>query len=164
MKLYRVIQLHNCFFAIAAKPNSDKLLSELTRLKKEGVEELLSLIEPHEAAWLDLSSEEQAAAIVGLQFTHCPMPDREPPRDLGRLLALTERVIHNLDSGSSSVIHCVGGIGRSGLVALAVLINRGFEVGEAIEHVAAVRGRKAPDTASQLLWFEENASLLKIAK
>ncbi|MEM1403875.1 MAG: protein-tyrosine phosphatase family protein [Pseudomonadota bacterium] len=163
MELFKVVELGTCFFAIAAKPSSESVLSDLTMLKDAGVDVVFSLIEPEEAAWLDLSSEDQAATLVGLQYENYPMPDRKPPSDLDQFLALTRHVLVNLESGSSTVVHCVGGIGRSGLVALAVLLNRGYEVGAAIDLVSEIRGRKAPDTHSQIDWFQQNAALLTFA-
>ena len=92
------------------------------------------------------------------------MPDRKPPADVDQLLTLAKHILQNFEPGRSTVVHCVGGIGRSGLVALSVLIHHGYEVEEAIEYVTEKRGRKAPDTESQLAWFKENAAKLKLAK
>lgn len=163
METFKVIESEDCFFAIAVKPSSESLHSELTGLKAPGVDELFSLIEPEEAAWSDSCFEEQAASVVGLYYENYPMPDRKPPNDIEHFIALTKRVLRNLESGRSTVVHCVGGIGRSGLVALAVMLNLGYEVGAAIELVAKARGRRAPDTQSQIDWFKENAALLKFA-
>jgi protein-tyrosine phosphatase len=59
-----------------------------------------------------------------------------------------------LDAGGTVVIHCVGGLGRSGLAAAAYLRGRGLSAEHAIEVVRAARSPRALETRAQEQFVE----------
>jgi len=83
---------------------------------------------------------DDAAALAGLgiDFLHLPTPDLEPVS-----LAMLDRgvrfVTARLDAGETVLVHCQHGIGRSALLALCVLVARGWEPLEALEHAKTKR-------------------------
>jgi len=62
-----------------------------------------------------------------------------------------------LVDGHNIVIHCRGGIGRSGLLAASLLICAGFDSEEAIRRASVARGFSVPETAQQIQWVRDFA-------
>jgi protein-tyrosine phosphatase len=54
-----------------------------------------------------------------------------------------------LQAGEKIVVHCVGGLGRSGMAAAALLKARGVDADVAIEVVRTARSQRALETAIQ---------------
>jgi protein-tyrosine phosphatase len=77
-----------------------------------------------------------------------------PTPDLGALsVASTAHIVEETDSllvsGSSVLIHCAAGIGRSGTIAVGLLLLAGMPLEEALQHVAAHRQLAGPETGPQ---------------
>ena len=79
----------------------------------------------------------------GLSFLHLPTADTcaVTPAALHRAVAWVSRA---LNSGARVLIHCEYGIGRSPLLALCVLIDRGFTPLEAMNLVKDTRALTSP--------------------
>lgn len=80
----------------------------------------------------------RGAKLVNLQF---PIEDTLPPTDLAATQALCRRMLELLDSGTHVLVHCIGGWGRSGTIAAALLTERGFDP---VAAIAAVRKARSP--------------------
>lgn len=70
----------------------------------------------------------------GLSVLHLPTLDHHPVELLDLLRAIYFIKKH-LENRKSVLVHCYGGIGRSGLVTASYLIYSGFNIYEAIRHV-----------------------------
>jgi len=57
-----------------------------------------------------------------------------------------------VSTGKSTAIHCRAGIGRSSLMAAAVLISGGAEAAIALSVIEKARGLPIPDTHVQRAW------------
>ena len=80
-------------------------------------------------------------------------------RDLGVEVIEGEGLVrYEEQDGGVIVIHCHGGIGRSSLLAAAVLTLLGSAPVRALETIAAVRGRPVPDTEAQRAWLLRSAA------
>ncbi|MBX2881998.1 MAG: dual specificity protein phosphatase family protein [Granulosicoccus sp.] len=64
-------------------------------------------------------------------------------------------LVQGVQKGVNTVIHCRAGIGRSGLVAIGVLLTQRVALGRAIEQVSAARLEEVPETPAQLNWLQE---------
>ena len=56
-----------------------------------------------------------------------------------------------LDRGGTLLLHCLGGLGRSGMVAMRLLVERGMNAEDALNHVRAARAG-AVETEQQAAW------------
>lgn len=104
----------------------------------QGITQLVILTEDHEISDLApnyahlLSSGDIGATIMRL-----PIRDFGVPDSLSAFRHVAEYIATLLQQGSRIVMHCRGGIGRTGLMACAVMIELGLEIDEAIGLVAA---------------------------
>ena len=141
--------------AVSARPRGgDWLADDLKAWREAGATVIVSLLEVQESTDLGLEDEPMAAKISGLQFISFPIEDRNVPASTDAAHEVLNQLNVLLKEGASILIHCRQGVGRSGLVAIALLIQAGKRVGEAIEIVGAARGLLVPETAEQLAWLE----------
>lgn len=78
--------------------------------------------------------------LLGVTVNHLPIPDFGIPR-LTELQGLVSWLLQETGDGHAALVHCVGGIGRSGMVAAAYLVARGVPVEDALKQVKGlVRG------------------------
>lgn len=113
---------------------------------------LVSLLPPDQAAALDLADEPAAADRAGLTYRALPIPDFGVPDRAAAepvLAALTD----DLAAGRHVLVHCWGGVGRSGLVAAALLVRLGATPADAWTRVSTARGREVPETDAQRGWL-----------
>ncbi len=91
-------------------------------------------------------------ARAGIAHAHFPIRDFGTPEPVDlRWPALAERLHAVLDANGRVLLHCLGGKGRSGMVALRLLIERGCAPGEALKMVRDARPG-AVETEAQALW------------
>jgi protein-tyrosine phosphatase len=118
------------------------LETDLQRFRDEyGVEALVSLMEHDEYSELQIPEFFQKAEERGLDVLHLPIPDYGVPSDPeeDKYRPLIEDVAGRLEEGQTVVVHCRGGLGRSGLVATSVLVALGHPSGEAIRILRMAR-------------------------
>jgi len=147
--LYTVKRAGPGTLSTMAKPRGgDWLEDEMQALDAEGVTVLVSLLTPGEMAELDLEGEAVAAAAAGIEFVQLPTPDRGLP-DRAELTRLLPTLVASLDAGEHVATHCRYAIGRSSLLAAAILVATGTKPDEAWRLLAEARGRPVPDTDEQ---------------
>jgi len=140
--------------AIVARPRGDDLLiDDLGYLQREGIDVLVSMLEPQEALYLGLQHERKTAEAVGLQFISYPIPDRGTPEDRNGFLGLVGQLVELIEKGKRVGVHCRGCIGRSTVVISAILIKLGVKPSQAVAVVQQARGCVVPDTDQQLDWI-----------
>ncbi len=59
------------------------------------------------------------------------------------------------------VIHCRMGIGRSSMLAAAILIHLGMESSNIFERISTYRGLQVPDTPAQTAWISQLVTKLE---
>lgn len=109
--------------AIMARPRAgDWLEDEIANWQRAGVATVISLLERHEVEELDLADEAALCAQSDIRFLSFPIPDRGLPTDRETFDRFIDSVA---DDNEPIAIHCRAGIGRSAIVAAALLIRRG---------------------------------------
>jgi protein-tyrosine phosphatase len=145
--------------AVATRPRGgDWLNDEASAWRRAGIDLIVSLLEDDEAADLDLTGERQAADRHAIGFISFPIPDRGIPASTEAAIEVIGRIAAELRAGKNVAVHCRQGIGRSGLIASAVLLNAGVGAEEAMETVSSARGIAVPETHEQRRWIEHLAS------
>jgi protein-tyrosine phosphatase len=107
--------------------------SQVSALAGSGVNSVLDVRK-------EARDDEALLAQYGLRSCHVPMTDRAPPTQR-QLKRAVEWVMDELAGDRKVFVHCHSGVGRSVLVACAVLMRMGYGLPQAYE---AVR-RKRPE-------------------
>jgi cyclin-dependent kinase inhibitor 3 len=116
------------------------LASDLAWLRDRcGASVLVTLLEENEMWTIGLGALLEGARRAGLESLWLPIRDATAPSDLGDAGRLVERILEHLAAGRTVVIHCYGGIGRSGTVAACCLVKAGQDARRAIELVREAR-------------------------
>ena len=102
--------------AIAPRPRGgDWLADDLATLRAEGVDAVVSLLSPAEAAELELTGEAEICGAAGIEYRGLAIADLGTPDWAPATFAFIERLAGDVRSGRSVVVHCRQGIGRAGL-------------------------------------------------
>ena len=107
--------------------------AQVSALARSGVSSVLDVRK-------EARDDEALLAQYGLRSCHVPMTDRAPPTQR-QLKRAVEWVMAELADDRKVFVHCHSGVGRSVLVACAVLVRMGYSLPQAYE---AVR-RKRPE-------------------
>ena len=126
------------------------LYTDLQVIHDWGATTVVTLIEDHEFQMLEVDDFEAEVRAFGMEWLHLPILDVSVPDHHFEQSwrAAGDSVHHRLDAGERILIHCRGGLGRTGLVAGLILVERGILPEEAIRQIRAVR-RHAIETSEQ---------------
>jgi protein-tyrosine phosphatase/nicotinamidase-related amidase/Ser/Thr protein kinase RdoA (MazF antagonist) len=130
------------------KDRGRDLDADLEALRARGTSVLVTLTTKEELAWAGVPDLEARARAAGFETIVLPIRDQEAPSDAA-MHELTGAIRERLDAGSAVVVHCMGGLGRSGLVAACVLVDRGRSPLEALAAVREARGPRAVESPAQ---------------
>jgi protein-tyrosine phosphatase len=120
------------------------LSADLTQLSEDGVTQLVNLMEAHEETHWNMHGYDVQAKRAGLRLRRFPVVDVGVPTDPAAFAALVEAVYTDLKAGETVVAHCLGGLGRSGLLVACLLVRSGeFTADGAIAFVRSRRDKKA---------------------
>jgi protein-tyrosine phosphatase len=145
--------------ALAARPRGgDWLHQEMENWRRNGINTVVSLLTADEASELGLENEARAAQAEHMTFLSLPIRDRQVPGSDAKLSSTLRKMEDVLSAGKNVLVHCRQGIGRTGLVAACLMINRGWEPEAAIEMLSDVRGISVPETQEQRQWIEKYAA------
>jgi protein-tyrosine phosphatase len=118
------------------------------QLRNEAVRAIVCLVEKDE---LDEKSPEYARALeagtVPCLVLPFEIPDRGVPEDWEGFWALAGDVAKRLQSGEAVLIHCAGGVGRTAMLAICVLLALGDPASDARSAVS--RAGSTIETAPQ---------------
>ncbi len=152
MSLYWIDRPGPGRIAIMARPRAgDWLADEVAGWRANGVDIVVSLLEPDEVCELDLKDEPAMCAMERIDFQTFPIPDRGTP-STAEAKQLAQRLAARIDDGCSIAIHCRAGIGRSSVIAALVLIVLGDPPAEVFGRISAARRLQVPDTEAQQAW------------
>lgn len=151
-KIYTLPGLSTGNLSVMARPTAGEWIEdEFTGFRKLGVNCIVSLLEQAEEKELGLSAESVLCAQNEIEFLSFSIPDRGIP-DTQRAMALASLLVDKIKQNKHVAIHCRAGIGRTGIVASAVLVKLGLNPIEAINKISIARGVDIPDTEEQKEW------------
>lgn len=114
---------------------------DLGGLKTWGADLIVTLMERHEFGLLRVPDLPERIVAQGIEWVHLPIRDVDVPAAAFDALwpSVLADILARLRAGGNVVLHCRGGLGRTGLVAAMILIETGLDPEEAIRAVRAVR-------------------------
>ena len=126
------------------------LKEDVRAIRAWGASTVVTLIEDHEFLLLAIEGIEREVRAQGMEWIHLPIRDVDVPdhRFEDEWMLAGARLHERLNCGDRILIHCRGGLGRTGLVAGLILVERGCDPVTAVHRVRAVRPH-AIETAAQ---------------
>lgn len=157
-RLYWIDQPFEGRLAISARPVGWEYAAESAAgWRTSGLDVIVSMLEPDEAAELGLDQEAPICRAAGIHFINCPVPDHGTPEDEDMVLAAVNEALGALEQGKRVAAHCFAGIGRSPLFVACVLVRHGVPADVAWTRLNAARGLRLPDTTAQQQWVSSFA-------
>jgi len=146
---YHIHNFNNGSLSAMAMPSTVNLQQDLQALKAGGTDKILCLLEESEATQLGLQQQESHTIDAGIEFQRFPIADYGVPEFLDLQVQIT-RARKDLDAGINLLVHCRGGIGRTGLICCCLMLTTGISVPDAISVVTKQRGKQVPETPEQI--------------
>lgn len=102
---------------------------------------VVTLMESHEMELLQVQHMPWLVRELGMRWVHLPIRDVDvPDHHFKRQWKSHGTALHDiLDSGENILVHCRGGLGRSGLVVAQMLVERGVSATQAVHDVRKAR-------------------------
>ncbi len=160
--IYKVLETEDAFLAIMPRPRPGEWLrDDLIGLDQMGVNCLVSMLEESEEADMILSHERELATELEMEFLSYPIEDGSVPIDIQNFASFVSALAGRVRCGRNVAVHCLAGIGRSGITVAAVLVALGLDPGTVFQQISQARGFPVPDTTEQMEWFEQNHSAFR---
>ena len=117
------------------------LSTDLQAIRAWGATTVVTLIEDHEFRLLRIESLADDVRALGMNWVHLPIVDVSIPdsRFEDAWVSDGPNLHDRLNAGEKILIHCRGGLGRTGLVAGRILVERGCVPKNAIQRIRSVR-------------------------
>ncbi|PMH45444.1 phosphatase [Vibrio sp. 10N.286.49.B3] len=117
------------------------LLASLQQLKAQGVEAVVTAISHEEMQEKSVTTLGDDIQALGMQWHHLVIEDDQAPdANFAELWQKTSPQLHAvLEQGGKVAMHCMGGSGRTGLLAAHLLLECDWETSRIIEEVKALR-------------------------
>ncbi|NOX72089.1 MAG: protein phosphatase [Alphaproteobacteria bacterium] len=136
-------------------------LADLSTIAKWAPDVVVSMTGIAEMERHNMSDLGGLLAQFGIDWQHFPIRDFGAPQGMANWPALSKKLHKVLDQGGAVLAHCYGGHGRSGMVLLRLMVERGMNARTALDQLRAVRPG-AVETDAQFAWaakknFPENS-------
>ena len=149
------------YLAIMPRPRLEPGYPEsIATLSAVGIGRVVSLLEPAESSMLGLDDEARTVVANGMQFASFPISDFGLPSSVKETASLCAEMYQQLTAGTNILLHCRAGVGRSGLMAAAIMLQGGFDPEQAFKQISNLRGASVPETAEQREWLIMNYEII----
>jgi protein-tyrosine phosphatase len=131
-----------------------RLEGEISALKSEGVDVIVSMLEAHEVENLGLQKEEYFCKKYAITYLNFPIVDRNIPESFEDVYKFVQKLSRYYEVNKKIACHCFAGIGRSSLIACCLLVLTDMDVDDAFLKISQARGFPVPDTQAQKEWAQ----------
>lgn len=141
--------------SVFGSPWERDLTLDLEVVRDWGAVSVVSVMEEHELKSLGVEGLGEQVEAHGMCWTHLPVVDLGAPDAEGLTLwrVISPTLVGTLEAGGRVLVHCRGGLGRTGMIAAMFLIERGMDVGNAIATVRLSRsGAIETEAQERFLW------------
>jgi protein-tyrosine phosphatase len=136
--------------------------ADLHALVVEAAGVLVCLLEDHELRRYQIVDLVERADAHGLEVLRLPIRDTSVPDDLPSVDALLDQVEARVRGGKRVVVHCRGGLGRTGVIAGCWLVRQGVSAADALAMLREVRrSERCPENEEQRRFVRSYAERLR---
>lgn len=124
------------------------LRDDVASIQRWGASLLVTFVTDDELAWAGVADLVHELERAGVQALRLPIPDQRVPTT-AEARHVVDAVRAALERGRGVVLACMGGLGRSGMLAATTLVDLGINPDFAIRLVRDARGPRAVETSVQ---------------
>ncbi|MCL7744269.1 cyclin-dependent kinase inhibitor 3 family protein [Guyparkeria hydrothermalis] len=130
--------------------------TDLKAIRTWGATTLVTLMENHELESLKVGHLGERTKAHGMTWLHLPIQDVSIPDERFERAwpAARNAILSKLDVGESVVVHCRGGLGRTGLVVGLLMTASGVPAADALRQIRAVRPGAVETTEQERYLFD----------
>jgi protein-tyrosine phosphatase/nicotinamidase-related amidase len=132
------------------------LAADLARLKELRVTDVVCLVPLPELSQYGVPDLLKRYAAAGFGVRHVPIIDQKVCA-LDEMHETVKWIRERTDRGGFVAVHCVGGLGRSGIAAASYLVASGLDAPDAIAEVRRARSPRAVENRTQEAFVERFA-------
>lgn len=149
METHKLSQINKSKIFIGPCPRGGEFLEDdIKELIDLEFSLIISLLTFTESAQLGLTAEADICKLYSVGFISFPIMDRGVS-GFDQFVEFIELLYHKTQEVASILIHCQHGVGRSGMIALGLMIRDGKDLEESIKQVSKIRGYDVPQSISQ---------------
>jgi len=149
METHKLAQINKSKIFISPCPRGGEFLEkDIKELIDSEFSLIISLLTYTESDQLGLTAELDICKSYSVGFISFPIMDRGIS-GFDQFVEFIELLYHKTQELSSILIHCHHGVGRSGMIALGLMIRDGQDLEESIKQVSKIRGYDIPQSISQ---------------
>ncbi len=117
------------------------LVDSVAQLKAQGVSVVVTALSQQEMDAKSVGDLPQVVEQAGMTWCHAPIEDDKAPgaEFQAQWQAMMPTLEAALEKGEKIAMHCMGGSGRTGLLAAHLLLEKGWQLDEIITQVQALR-------------------------
>ncbi len=147
-QLYK-FPLKHSFIALSPLPGRVDLDADLEQITNNQITNVVTLVSDEELVKYKVPTLLTRYESLDLNVLHSPIADYGLP-DVAHMKSILQWVQKKVKAKENILIHCVGGLGRSGTVmAIYAKVYLGKTGQEAIDFVRSIRGNEAVETQEQ---------------
>ncbi|MEZ9014744.1 cyclin-dependent kinase inhibitor 3 family protein [Vibrio splendidus] len=115
--------------------------ASLAQLKEQGVEAIVTALDDHELASKDVAALGEKTRALGMQWFQIEIEDDcAPGADFAAKWQAASPALHQVvDNGGKVAMHCMGGSGRTGLLAAHLMLEKNWDMSKIVQEVQALR-------------------------
>lgn len=122
---------------------------------------VVSLVSDPEMAMYGVLGLRSALRMAGLRSVQFVIEDKQAPSDLHATRTLCASILRWLGEGENTLLHCIGGWGRSGTIAACLLTHQGYDAETAVGLVRQARSPYCVETHRQFSFVQTYAQSLQ---
>lgn len=158
------LKLDNAALVLTPCPGTKEvgLDESLAQLKQQGVTVIVTALDDHELSEADVAELGSKTQALGMKWFQTPIEDDRAPGEefAGQWKAISPELHQAVQAGEKIAMHCMGGSGRTGLLAANLLFEMGWDLDKIRSEVQALRPG-AFTKAPQIAYVEQLAQSFK---
>jgi protein-tyrosine phosphatase/nicotinamidase-related amidase len=135
------------------KDRNRELGEDLSEIRKNNISNVVCLVTDDELKEYGVPGLLASYHSVGLDTLHLPILDQMAP-SVSKLKEALQWIRKKIENNEKVLIHCVGGLGRSGLVTACLLKEYAFTWEDAVDMVRSSRSKRAIENELQLAFVK----------
>lgn len=164
MNKFRIEDFEGTIYLGRAPGYGSDRFEDFRDIKALGISKIYCLQEGDEIIYLsngteNIGNRRESLSAHGIELVHSPVKDFGVPT-IKQASELTKMILSDVRQGNNILIHCMGGLGRTGTTAACVLVRTGISPDEAITKVRTVRPGTL-ETNAQVKFVHDFAESLK---